>query len=70
MEEPDMPIPTIRIAALASSARFALAVIVVGPVALQSQETQQPIPPSTNPTNLVLYPSEGQDEQQIGRAHV
>lgn len=58
-----MTIPTIRIGAGAWSALFALAAIVIGPVALQSQETQ-PIPPSTNPTNRVLYPSEGQDEQQ------
>jgi outer membrane lipoprotein SlyB len=32
----------------------------------QEQQTEQPqtLPPSTNPTNRVIYPSEGQDEQQ------
>lgn len=59
-----MTIPTMRIGAKVWSALLALAVMVVGPVALQSQEAQQPIPPSTNPTNRVIFPSEGQDEQQ------
>jgi hypothetical protein len=46
----------------------ALAAILVLSVAqwAAAQEEQQPqtLPPSTNPTNRVIYPSEGQDEQQ------
>jgi hypothetical protein len=30
----------------------------------QQQQEPQTLPPSTNPTNRVIYPSEGQDEQQ------
>ena len=59
-----MTIPWIHIGTKTRSALVALAMIIVGPAALQSQETQQPLPPNTNPTNRVLYPSEGQDEQQ------
>ena len=32
--------------------------------ALLAQGSQQTLPPSTNPTQRVIYPSEGQDEQQ------
>lgn len=32
--------------------------------ALMAQAQQQTLPPSTNPTQRVLYPSEGQNEQQ------
>jgi hypothetical protein len=36
-----------------------------GAVAAQEQQQQaQTLPPSTNPTQRVIYPSEGQDEQQ------
>jgi hypothetical protein len=37
---------------------------LVGTAAAQQQQQPQTLPPSTNPTNRVIYPSEGQDEQQ------
>lgn len=40
-----------------------LAVALAGAAAAQ-QEQQQTLPASTNPMNRVIYPSEGQDEQQ------
>jgi len=51
-------------------ASFAAAAVLLlsvsaGAVAQEQQEQQpQTLPPSTNPTNRVIYPSEGQDEQQ------
>ena len=40
-----------------------LVLAFVGAAAAQEQQAQT-LPPSTNPTNRVIYPSEGQDEQQ------
>jgi len=38
---------------------------IVGAIAAQeAQQQAQTLPPSTNPTQRVIYPSEGQDEQQ------
>jgi outer membrane lipoprotein SlyB len=43
-----------------------LALSVAPWAAAQEEQQQQPqtLPPSTNPTNRVIYPAEGQDEQQ------
>ncbi len=41
-----------------------LLVTLVSANAPLAQEQQQTLPPSTNPTQRVIYPSEGQDEQQ------
>ena len=38
--------------------------VLVSLDALMAQAQQQTLPPSTNPTKRVIYPSEGQDEQQ------
>ncbi len=42
---------------------IALLLATAGHALLQAQQAQT-LPPSTNPTNRVIYPSEGQDEQQ------
>jgi len=48
-----------------AAALTAILLLSVGYLA-DAQEAQQPqtLPPSTNPTNRVIYPAEGQDEQQ------
>ncbi len=50
---------TIRFPIGAAGLSAALALALAGAAA-----AQQTIPPSTNPMNRVIYPSEGQDEQQ------
>ncbi len=52
-----------RIGAAGLSALLGLA-LVGAAAAQQEQQEPQTLPPSTNPTNRVIYPSEGQDEQQ------
>ncbi len=54
-----------RIGAAGLSGLLALA-LIGATAARQEQQQQEPqtLPPSTNPTNRVIYPSEGQDEQQ------
>ena len=42
---------------------IALLLATAGHALLQAQQAQT-LPPSTNPSNRVIYPSEGQDEQQ------
>ncbi len=43
-----------------------LALTLIGATAVRQEQQQEPqtLPPSTNPSNRVIYPSEGQDEQQ------
>jgi hypothetical protein len=41
-----------------------LVALVAAAAAQQGQQQAQTLPPSTNPTNRVIYPAEGQDEQQ------
>ena len=57
--------PASRAAGAATIAGVLLLSVSAGAVA-QGQQAEQPqtLPPSTNPTNRVIYPSEGQDEQQ------